>query len=300
MRVGSLCLENMKKVVEQYGIRPNKKLGQSFLVDSGVLRREVAYANVGREDTVLEIGAGIGNLTESLLRQAGQVVAVERDRQFARGLGDLQKRHGHLEVMWGDALEVGWPRFDKVVANLPYQVALPLIFKMLEQRFDRAVLVFQKRLAERICAGVGEKGYCRIGVAIGRVAQVEIVERIKADAFWPRPEVESAVVRIERVKPRFQVPSDAFFKHILKALFARRGEQVRRVLEDSRDRYLPVAISGKVGKKVRNKPVYMLTPREFGEIAQIAWEVVGDSGRRGGAATAFGRPDQKSNKRSVN
>ena len=276
MRVGSLCLENMKKAVEQYGIRPNKKLGQSFLVDSGVLRREVAYANVCREDTVLEIGAGIGNLTESLLRQAGQVVAVERDRQFARCLEDLQKQHGHLEVMWGDALEVGWPRFDKVVANLPYQVALPLIFKMLEQRFDRAVLVFQKRLAERICAGVGEKGYCRIGVAIGRVAQVEIVERIKADAFWPRPEVESAVVRIERVKPRFQVPSDVFFKHILEALFARRGEQVRRVLEESRDRHLPVAISGKVGKKVSNKPVYMLTPREFGEIARIAWEVVGD------------------------
>ena len=276
MRVGSLCLENMKKAVEKYGIRPNKKLGQSFLVDSGVLRREVAYANVCREDTVLEIGAGIGNLTESLLRQAGQVVAVERDRQFARCLEDLQKQHGHLEVMWGDALEVGWPRFDKVVANLPYQVALPLIFKMLEQRFDRAVLVFQKRLAERICAGVGEKGYCRIGVAIGRVAQVEIVERIKADAFWPRPEVESAVVRIKRVKPRFQVPSDAFFKHILEALFVRRGEQVWRVLEESRDRHLPVAISGKVGKKMSNKPVYMLTPREFGEIARIAWEVVGD------------------------
>ena len=276
MRVGSLCLENMKKAVEKYGIRPNKKLGQSFLVDSGVLRREVAYANVCREDTVLEIGAGIGNLTESLLRQAGQVVAVERDRQFARCLEDLQKQHGHLEVMWGDALEVGWPRFDKVVANLPYQVALPLIFKMLEQRFDRAVLVFQKRLAERICAGVGEKGYCRIGVAIGRVAQVEIVERIKADAFWPRPEVESAVVRIKRVKPRFQVLSDAFFKHILEALFVRRGEQVWRVLEESRDRHLPVAISGKVGKKMSNKPVYMLTPREFGEIARIAWEVVGD------------------------
>ena len=275
MRAGSLYLRNMKKAVEKYGIRPKKKLGQSFLVDSGVLRREVAYADIGRDDIVLEIGAGIGNLTEALLGQAGQVVAVERDRQFARCLGDLQKRHGHLEVVWGDALEVGWPRFDKVVANLPYQVALPLIFKMLEQRFDRAVLVFQQRLAERICAGVGEQGYCRIGVAIGRVAKVEIVERIEADAFWPRPEVESAVVRIERVKPRFGVPSDAFFKQILEALFARRGEPVQRVVEGSRDRHLPAAILGKVGKKVRNKPVYLLTPREFGQITRIAWEVVG-------------------------
>ena len=286
MRASSLYLGDMKKAVEKYGIRPDKKLGQHFLVDSGVLRREVVYADISREDTVLEIGAGIGNLTEALLGQARKVVAVERDRQFIGCLGDLQTRHGHLEVLWGDALEVGWPRFDKVVANLPYQVALPLIFKMLEQRFDRAVLVFQKRLAARICAGVGEKGYCRIGVAIGRVAKVEIVERIEADAFWPQPEVESAVVRIERVKPRFAVPSEAFFKQILEGLFARRGEPLQRVLEESRDRNLPAAILSKVGKKVKNKPVYLLTPREFGEITGIAWEATGgERGPRGAGAS---------------
>ena len=270
---------SMKKL-EQYNIRPNKKFGQNFVNDSSVLRREVAYADIGAEDTVLEIGAGIGNLTEALLAKAGKVIAVERDRQFAKCLGDLQKRYGQLEVVWGDALEVGLPRFDKVVANLPYQVALPIVFRLLDQRFDRAVLLFQQRLAERICAGVGEQGYCRIGVAIGRVARVEVVEKIGADAFFPRPEVESAVVKIERIKPRFGVPSEEFFKGVLEALFARRREQVQRVLEKSRDQYLPAAGLGRLGKKLKNKPVYLLTPREFGEITRVMWEMTGGKNKR--------------------
>ena len=264
----------MKKRLDQYGIRPSKKLGQHFLLESGVLRREVGYADIAAEDTVLEIGAGIGNLTEHLLQRAGRVVAVERDRQFAKCLGDLQRRYRGLETMWGDVLEVGLPRFDKVVSNLPYQVALPIVFRLLEQRFDRAVLVLQKRLAQRICAGVGERGYCRIGVAIGRVAKVEMLESIKPDAFWPRPEVESAMIKIERVKPRFAIPSEDFFGGILQELFARREEQVQQVVQRGRDRVLPAAALGKLSKKIKNKPVYMLTPREFGEITRVMWEVV--------------------------
>ena len=269
----------MKKL-EQYNIRPNKNFGQNFLNDSNVLRREVAYADIGAEDTVLEIGAGIGNLTEALLAKGGKVIAVERDRQFAKCLEDLQKRYGQLEVVWGDVLKMGLPRFDKVVANLPYQVALPIVFRLLEQRFERAVLVFQKRLAERMCAGVGEQGYCRIGVAIGRVARVEVVENIGAEAFFPRPEVESAVVKIERTKPRFAVPSEDFFKQVLEALFARRGECVQQILTGSRDRHLPAAALGRLGKKLKNKPVYRLTPREFGEITRVMWEATGRGEKR--------------------
>ena len=99
----------MKKL-EQYGIQPNKKLGQNFLNDSGVLRREVAYADIGPEDTVLEIGPGIGNLTELWLGKAAKVIAVEQDRQFSKCLGDLQQQHSHLSLLCGDALRVGLPR----------------------------------------------------------------------------------------------------------------------------------------------------------------------------------------------
>ena len=100
-----------------YPIRPKKNLGQNFLTDAAVLRREVACADIAASDTVLEIGAGIGNLTQLLLERAGRVVAVEQDRQFAPCLKDLQRRHGHLKVVWGDALAVDFPRFDKAVAQ---------------------------------------------------------------------------------------------------------------------------------------------------------------------------------------
>ena len=179
---------------------------------------------------MLEIGAGIGNLTELLLERAGQVVAVEQDRQFTPCLEELQRQHEHLKVVWGDALAMDFPRFDKAVANLPYQVALPLVFKLLNQRFERAVLMLPQRLAQRLCATVGQQGYSRIGVTVGRLAQVEWIEQVGKDAFFPRPEVESALVLIKRTKPKFAVPSDDFFRQVLESLFARRQERVQQIV----------------------------------------------------------------------
>ena len=253
----------MQPLLNRYSIRPKKKLGQNFLTDAAILRREVACADIGAGDTVLEIGAGIGNLTQLLLERAGHVVAVEQDRQFAPCLKDLQRRHEHLKVLWGDALAVDFPRFDKAVANLPYQVALPIVFKLLNQRFERAVLMLPKRLAQRLCATVGQQGYSRIGVAVGRLAQVEWIEQVGKDAFFPRPEVESALVLIRRTKPKFAVPSDDFFRQVLESLFARRQEQVQQIV--------PPATLASLSKKIKNKPVYTVTPREFGEITRAWW-----------------------------
>ena len=246
-----------------YPIRPKKKLGQNFLTDDAVLRREVACADIAAGDTVLEIGAGIGNLTQLLLERAGQVVAVEQDRQFVPYLEDLQRQHEHLKVIWGDALAVDFPRFDKAVANLPYQVALPIVFKLLNQRFERAVLMLPKRLAQRLCATVGQRGYSRIGVTVGRLAQVEWIEQVGKDAFFPRPEVESALVLIKRTKPKFAVPSDDFFRQVLESLFARRQARVQQIV--------PPAALASLSKKIKNKPVYTVTPREFGAITRAWW-----------------------------
>ncbi len=254
----------MQSLLTRYAIRPKKNRGQNFLADPAVLRRAVACADLAAGDTVLEIGAGIGNLTQFLVARAGQVVAIEQDRQFARCLKPLQRRHGHLRVLWGDALAVDFPRFDKVVANLPYQVALPIVFKLLNQRFERAVLMLPKRLGQRLCAPVGQKGYCRIGVAVGRLAQAEWIESVGKDAFWPRPEVDSALVLIKRTKPKFAVPSEAFFRQVLESLFARRQEQVQQIV--------PAAALARLSKKIKSKPVYTVTPREFGEITRALWD----------------------------
>jgi 16S rRNA (adenine1518-N6/adenine1519-N6)-dimethyltransferase len=230
----------------------------------------------GFGETVLEIGPGIGNLTELLLQRAGRVIAVEKDRQFCECLQALQARYGNLEVVWGDALEWAFPSFDKAVANLPYGSALPLIFKLLDRRFERAVLVCQKRLAERICAGVGERRYGRLSVALGRRAAAERLEVVPPAAFYPPPEVDGAVVLLRRTRPKFSVPDEAFFRLLLETLFAQRQEPVGRAARAMCGRRLSEqalarGLSG-VERKVRSKPVFAVTPAEFGKIAWALWK----------------------------
>ena len=272
----------MQRVLKRYGIRPKKTLGQNFLQDRDVLRREVAYAELSNSDTVLEIGPGIGNLTELLLQRAGRVVAVERDEQFRGSLEELQAQYGNLELIWGDALEVDFPPFDKVVANLPFKPALPLTFKLLEQRFDRAVLICQKRLAERICASVGERGYCRLGITIGRRANAELLEVVPRNAFYPQPEVDSAIVQIRKARSKFPIPSDEFFRFILESLFVHRSKALEQAARNIRDRrFSPDMVNrslASLSAKIRNKPVYQVTPREFGKIAQAFWNGMDEGG----------------------
>lgn len=266
----------MRRILERYGIRPRRALGQHFLQDRDLLRRELAYAELGGGERVLEIGPGIGNLTELLLQRAGRVTAIERDERFRRSLEELEARYGNLELIWGDALEVGWPPFDKLVANLPFKPALPLLFKLLERRFDRAVLLVQKRLAERLCAGVGEKGYCRLGITFGRRADVELLEVVPRNAFYPEPEVDGAIVQIRKVRSRFSIPSEEFFKCLLESFFARRDEPVEQAVQEAVRRWFSPQIQRRafsiLGGKIRRKPVYQVTPREFGRIAWAFWQ----------------------------
>ena len=221
----------IQALLERARIRPRKSLGQSFLYDRELLAREVAYAELTGSETVLEIGAGVGNLTALLAAAAGQVMAVEQDRRFAPFLCRLQQRHANLEILLGDALRVELPAFDKVVANLPYTPALPLTFRLLEQRFDRAVLMYQRRLAERLCARVGESRYGRLSIAVGRRAQVELLEIVPPLAFYPPPAVDSALVLLRRTQPRFSVPSEEFFRQLLEGLFAHRDLALDEALQ---------------------------------------------------------------------
>ena len=267
---------SIQELLTRQGLRPNKKLGQHFLADQALLERELACAELRPGDVVLEIGPGIGNLTALLAAQAGKVIAIERDPQFRGCLGALQQQYPGLEILWGDALEVDLPPFDKAVANLPYQVALPLIFKLLERRFERAVLMVQRDLARRLGAKVGESGYGRLSIAVGRRAEVELLEEVPRQAFYPPPEVESALVRIERTRPRFSVPDEEFFRVVLEAFFSHRQATLAQAAQAIRDRELPPPLLAKtlarLPEKLRRKPVCRITPAEFGEITWALWK----------------------------
>lgn len=211
-------------------IRARREHGQNFLIRGSVLAREVDYAGITGDDRVLEIGPGIGHLTALLAAKAAQVTAIELDPQFRPLLETLQGQYPTLALLWGDAAALPFPAFDKVVANLPYSVSLPLIFKLLEHDFTAGVLVIQERLARRLAAKPGQPGYSRISVLAQQTATLQVMEVVKARDFEPPPEVDSAMLRLRRHRPRYTVPDRDYFRRFLDTAFLRRSQPLRAAL----------------------------------------------------------------------
>ena len=247
-------------------IRPQPRLGQSFLMEGRILECEIDYAGVGAEDTVLEVGAGIGNLTERLATRAGQVIAIEYDQQFRPRLDSLAETHGNITPLWGDALAVPLPPFSKVVSNLPYRVALPIILRLLDYPFANGVVMLQANMARRICAGPGEAGYGRISVTVQRLARTQLLDTVPRSAFFPAPSVDSAMVRLCPVTSPFGVASAEAFKRLLDHAFLYREDRLSAAL-----RRLPgaAAVAPLLPGKLRDKRVSQLTPEEFAEVSRF-------------------------------
>jgi 16S rRNA (adenine1518-N6/adenine1519-N6)-dimethyltransferase len=248
------------------GIRPRHQLGQSFLMEAAVADREVDYAQIDARDTVLEVGAGIGNLTARLASRAAHVIAIECDRQFRPRLDGLAAAQGNITLLWGDALAVPLPPFTKVVSNLPYRVALPIILRLLEHPFASGVVMLQQNMAEHVCAGPDEAGYGRISVTVQRRAHAELLGTVPRSAFWPEPKVDSAMVRLRPVARPFGVASDEAFRRLLEHSFRYRDDQMSAVLRGLAGAAEIVPL---LPGRLRDKRVSTLTPTEFGEISRF-------------------------------
>ena len=183
-------------------LTPNTSIGQHFLKNPAVVDSIVAKAELKMTDVVLEIGPGTGNLTVRLLEQSKRVIAVEFDRRMVREV--LKRVEGtayenNIEVIHGDVLKVELPRFDVCVANLPYQISSPFLFKMLAHRplFRCAVIMFQLEFAQRLTAKPGDEMYCRLSVNTQLLATVTNLLKVGKGNFRPPPKVDSQVVKIE-------------------------------------------------------------------------------------------------------
>lgn len=187
-------------------LSPNTSIGQHFLKNPAVVDAIVAKSGIRPTDTVLEVGPGTGNLTVRLLEQAKKLVAIEFDRRMVREVlkrveGTANERN--LHVIQGDVLKVDIPYFDVCVANLPYQISSPFLFKMLSHRpmFRCAVIMFQLEFAQRLIARPGEDLYCRLSVNTQLLAKVESLLKVGKGNFRPPPKVDSLVVKIEIKNP---------------------------------------------------------------------------------------------------
>lgn len=260
--------DEVRTILESLGKRPTKRLGQHFLIDDRVLEKQIALAELTDEDTVLEIGPGIGNLTEAILSTGASVVAVERDEEFCRF---LRRRFGErIRLIQADAVKAFLPEFDKVVANLPYQISSPITFKLLDQGFRRAVVMVQREFAERMAAEPGTRDYGRLSVGVYYRARCEMAAKVGRGSFWPQPDVDSCLVTLTPRKPPFSVADERVFFDVTKAIFSHRRKKIMNALASDplAKRSAPGATSADFGALPNaGKRAEELSPEEIGELA---------------------------------
>lgn len=225
-----------RHLLQRYGLHPKKGLGQNFLVEEAALRRIVTAADLTESDTVLEIGPGLGALTRHLAVAAGRVVAVELDDRFIPVLREQLAGVSNVELIEGDILAldpaalVGGPY--KVVANLPYYITAAVLRHLLEStpRPELMVLTVQLEVAQRLTAQPGEMSL--LAISVQYYGPVRQVARIKAGSFYPRPEVDSAVVRVDLDRdPPLTGPDERCFFRVVRAGFSQRRKQLRNSLK---------------------------------------------------------------------
>ncbi|OPY18407.1 MAG: putative ribosomal RNA small subunit methyltransferase A [Methanomethylovorans sp. PtaU1.Bin073] len=222
----------VRSILRHYGIYGGQH-DQHFLVDERILDRIVESANIASGETVLEIGAGIGNLTERLLPLAAKVIAIELDPKLIAVLEDRFKGEEKLQLIHGDVLGVALPPFDKVVANLPYSISSEITFKLFKHDFKLGILMYQYEFAQRMVAKPGSGDYSRLTVNTAYFADASIIMKVPKGVFSPPPQVESAVVKICPRPAPFAVTDRDFFLKFVTAIFTKRRKKIRNAILES-------------------------------------------------------------------
>ncbi len=226
----------VKEIISKYGFKFSKSLGQNFLIDGNILKKIGNSGNITAEDYVLEIGPGIGTLTEELAIRAKKVVAVELDNTLIPILEETIGKYNNVEVIHGDILKVDIEKLIndklnggpiKVVANLPYYVTTPIIGKLIEDNLniDSIIVMVQKEVAERMVAQPGGKEYGTLSVFINFYCQPEIIVKVPKTVFMPQPKIDSAIIKLKIKKELPKIDRDKFSK-VVKASFSKRRKTI--------------------------------------------------------------------------
>jgi 16S rRNA (adenine1518-N6/adenine1519-N6)-dimethyltransferase len=220
-------------------VSPRKSLGQNFLVDENIISRIIQAAQITKDDTVIEIGPGMGAMTKDLAVAAGRVIAIELDERLFRKLKAELKDADNLDLILGDALTFPYeslPGPVKVAANLPYYISTPIITRLIDARenISAMVLMLQKEVAQRITAKPGGKEYGYLSVMVQLWTEAVNLFDVPKEAFTPVPKVDSAVVRLKvRGAPAVRVPDLVFFEKVVSAAFSQRRKTLRNSLKNS-------------------------------------------------------------------
>lgn len=243
--------QNTIEVLQKYRFNFQKKFGQNFLIDTHVLDKIIDASGVTEDDFVLEIGPGIGTMTQYLCERAREVVAVEIDKNLIPILSDTLKNYSNVTVINEDILKLDICKLAeeknqgkpiKVVANLPYYITTPIIMGLFESHvpIDSITIMVQREVAERMQEGPGSKEYGALSLAVQYYAKPEIVANVPPNCFMPRPNVGSAVIRLTRhEKPPVEVEDEKLMFRIIRASFNQRRKTLANGLNNSPEIHLP-------------------------------------------------------------
>lgn len=277
-----------KEIINKYSFDFQKKFGQNFLIDSNVLESIIRGAEITKDDFVLEIGPGIGTMTQYLCEAARQVVAVEIDKMLIPILEDTLSEYDNVEVINQDVLKVDIKSLAeeknngkpiKVVANLPYYITTPIIMGLFESGvpIDSITIMVQKEVADRMQTGPGSKDYGALSLAVQYYATAKVILNVSATCFMPRPNVDSAVIKLTRHKePTVNVADEKLMFKIIRASFNQRRKTLVNGLKNSPELSFSkeqiVKAIEKIGKPetIRGEA---LTLEEFAELANAFTEL---------------------------
>lgn len=228
------------KILKKFNIRLTKRLGQNFLVDKNILKKIITAASLTPHDNVLEVGPGIGTLTYTLAQEVNKVIAVELDKRLVNILKETLRQFDNIIVIEKDALKLNlrslpqdFPQPNKMVSNLPFNIATPLLAQIIQDypQIELLVVTVQKEVAERIVAKAGSKDYGYFSLKVQYHTQPEIVARVPKTVFIPPPKVDSAIVKIIRTgKPKVQTSDEPFLFKVIEASFAQRRKTIKNCL----------------------------------------------------------------------
>ena len=279
--------QNTIAVLQKYNLSFQKKFGQNFLIDTHVLDKIIRSAEITKEDMVVEIGPGIGTMTQYLACAAGKVAAIEIDKALIPILEDTLEGYENVQVINGDVLKVDIAKLAeeenggrpiKVVANLPYYITTPIIMGLFENHvpLKSITVMVQKEVADRMQVGPGTKDYGALSLAVQYYAKPYIVANVPPNCFMPRPKVGSAVIRLERYdEPPVQVEDEKLMFRIIRASFNQRRKTLANGLKNSPElqfskEEIEKAIEG-IGKSVSVRGE-ALTLEEFAALSNLLCE----------------------------
>ncbi len=267
-----MSLHEVELLIREYGIRPNKLLGQNFMIDSSLYPLLADYVSLRNTDVVLEVGAGFGFLTRFLCDRCKFVIAVEKDRVLISVLKRRLNLFKNVSVLEGDLLKVPVPGFDKVISIPPYQISSRLLIWLFDRSFESAAFIFQEEFVQRVTAKVGSDEYSWLTVLTDHYASIRVLDSVPHTMFFPQPTVDSVIIQLKKkLNPLPGIRNPLVFRRMLRFLFSDRNKKVsnaaipflRSILHFSSEEAKKSALS----IPFRDERVRTITPENFGEIA---------------------------------